>query len=80
MNKNNTNIPDEQLRILHNILAYYPTVQTVKIVSTQSKANSVLELIIIGDGQDQIPSILADIGDSEFVLRVKIVAYAETQP
>ncbi len=82
MTKNNTGISSEQIAIIYNILAYYPTVVTVKVFGSRAKGDyrklSDLDLVVIGTGQDQISSILGDIDNSNFLYKVDITGYDAT--
>lgn len=72
----------EDIEIIHNILAYYPTVETVMVFGSRAKGNygrvSDLDLVIIGTGQDQASSIIGDIRQSDFLLSVDIIGYDAT--
>ena len=70
------------IEIIHNILGYYPTVETIRVFGSRAKGNygrvSDLDLVIIGTGQDQINSIIGDIRQSDFLLSVDIIGYDAT--
>ena len=72
----------EDIEIIHNILGYYPTVETVMVFGSRAKGSygrvSDLDLVIIGTGQDQANSIIGDIRQSDFLLSVDIIGYDAT--
>jgi uncharacterized protein len=82
MTKNNTGIDNNQIKIIFNILGYYPTVKVVKVFGSRAKGNyhrlSDLDLVIIGTGQDKINSILSAIDESNFLYKVDIIGYDST--
>jgi uncharacterized protein len=82
MTKNKIGLPNDKVEILFNILAYYPTIQTVKVFGSRAKGDyhklSDLDLVVIGTGQDKISSILSDIDQSDFLYKVDIIGYDST--